>query len=308
MLDAPTGAGWSLEVDPGCAGWRLDRFLCHRIHRLSRTRASRLVVIDLDDPARVLKKSSAVRAGQRLFVRRPLPDGDAVPSQPSILFADADLLVLDKPPDLAVHPTASRYRRTVTWWIEQTMPDPPRPEPVHRLDVETSGVLVCGRHALAIRALKQAFAEHRVRKRYHAIVEGQPPDAWTSDTPLGFATDSAVRIKIGVGDKPAETRFRVLRRGGRRALVEAEPISGRQHQIRAHLAMAGHSIVGDKLYGPDEAIFLRHIEEGITAADRALLGHDRQALHAVVIAFEWRGTTRRFEAPWPDDLDGLLYA
>lgn len=308
MLDAPSGAGWNLEVDPGCAGWRLDRFLCHRIERLSRTRAGRLVVIDLDEPGRVLKKSSPVRAGQRLFVRRPLPDAEASPSQPTILFADADLLVLDKPPDLAVHPTASRYRRTVTWWLEQTLPEPPLPEPVHRLDVETSGVLVCGRHALAVRALKQAFAERRVHKRYRAVVEGQPPDQWISDVPLGFTLDSAVRIKIGRGDKPSETRFRVLRRGGRRALVEAEPVSGRQHQIRAHLALAGHPIVGDKLYGPDEAIFLRHIEDALTPADLVRLGHPRQALHACRLELEWKGILMRFDAPWPADLEGLLYA
>ena len=301
MLPPPSGAGWTLEVDPGCAGWRLDVFLSTRIERLSRNRAAQLVAIDLDDPDRQLKKSSMLRAGMRLFVRRPLPDADATPSEPTILFADDDLLALDKPPDLAVHPTASRYLRTVTHWIEQTLPGPPRPEPVHRLDVETSGVLLCARHALAVRSLK------RVRKRYHAVVEGQPPDAWTSTVPLGFATDSAVRIKIGPGEKPAETRFTVLRRGGRRALVEAEPISGRQHQIRVHLALEGHPIVGDKLYGPDEQIFLRHIEDGITAADLARLGHDRHALHAIELAVQWRGTPRVFTAPWPDELEALIY-
>ncbi|MGK0357746.1 MAG: 23S rRNA pseudouridine1911/1915/1917 synthase [Bradymonadia bacterium] len=307
MPTLPSGAGWTLEVDPGCAGWRLDIFLSTRIERLSRTRAAQLIAIDLDDPDRQLKKSSMLRAGMRLFVRRPLPDADATPSEPAILFADDDLLVLDKPPDLAVHPTASRYVRTVTHWIEQTLPGPPRPEPIHRLDVETSGVLLCARHAMAVRSLKTAFAERRVSKRYHAVVEGQPPDAWTSDTPLGFATDSAVRIKIGLGDKAAETRFRVLQRGGRRALVEAIPISGRQHQIRVHLAMAGHPIVGDKLYGPDEQIFLRHIEDGITPDDLARLGHSRHALHAIEIKVDWRGTERCFTAPWPEDLDALIY-
>lgn len=305
---APSGAGWTLQVDPSCAGWRLDWFLAHRIARLSRNRAAKLVVIDLDNPTRKLKKSSTVQAGMRLFVRRPLPDADATPSQPTVLFADDDLLVLDKPPDLAVHPTASRYLQTVTHWIEQTLPGPPRPEPVHRLDVETSGVLVCARHAMAVRTLKRAFAEHQVRKRYHAVVEGQPPDAWIADTPLGFATHSAVRIKMGQGQSPAQTRFRVLQRGASRALVEAEPISGRQHQIRVHLALAGHPIVGDKLYGSDEQIFLRHLDDQLTADDRARLGHARQALHAVEIRFEWRGETRRFEAPWPADLEGLLHA
>lgn len=304
----PTGAGWTLAVDPNCAGWRLDWFLAHRIARLSRNRAAKLVVIDLDDPTRKLKKSSTVQAGMRLFVRRPLPDADATPSEPVVLFADDDFLVLNKPPDLAVHPTASRYVRTVTHWIEHSLPGPPRPEPVHRLDVETSGVLICARHAMAVRALKRAFAEHQVHKRYLAVVNGQPPDVWVANQPLGFARNSDVRIKIGLGDKPAQTRFRVIRRGANRALVEAEPVSGRQHQIRVHLALAGHSIVGDKLYGPDEQIFLRHISDQLTGADLDRVGHVRQALHAAAIRFEWRGQERCFEAPWPPALEALLFA
>ncbi|MCA9526047.1 MAG: RluA family pseudouridine synthase [Myxococcales bacterium] len=305
--EPPAGAGWLLEVDPASAGLRLDLFLSLRIHRLSRARAARLRVVDLDEPDRSLRKSQTVRAGQRLWVERPLPDGDAETSAPVVLHADADLLVLAKPPDLAVHPTASRFVRTVTHWLATTTPEgTPRPEPAHRLDVETSGVLVCGRHALAIRALKQLFADQHVQKRYLAVVEGRP--AWDEtlvDQPLGPATDSAVRIKMGPGDLPAVTALKVVARGGRRSMVEARPVSGRQHQIRVHLALLGHPIVGDKLYGPDEGLFLAHLDRPLDDAELGRLGHPRHALHAAEVALPWRGEVRRFQAAWPAELDAL---
>lgn len=261
------------------------------------------MVIDLDDPERSLKKSSAVRAGQRLWVRRPIPDADVDAPEPTVLHADADLLVLDKPAGLAVHPTATRFKATVTHWLRRLYPDA---EPAHRLDVETSGVLVCGRHAFASRALKQLFLARGTHKTYRAVVEGLPADdAWRVDVPLGFE-GGEVRIKMGRGELASETRFAVIRRGHQRALVEAEPITGRQHQIRVHAALGGHALVGDKLYGPSDQYFLRHLDGALSPADYAQLGHTRQALHAASLAFEWKGEARRFEAPWPSELDALV--
>ncbi len=308
----PTEAGWSLVVDPGSDGLRLDRFLSLRIPRLSRTRAARLDVVDLDDPGRPLKKSQPVRAGQRLWARRPVPDADASPPVPAELHRDRDLLVLDKPAGLAVHPTATRFKATVTHFLAAsvTESDAAIPEPAHRLDVETSGVLICSRHRLADRRLKAAFAEERVRKTYRAVVEGHPPPRFTVDQPLGFAEDSAVRLKMGRGDKPATTECVTLRLGRHRdrlrALVEARPTTGRQHQIRVHLALAGHAIVGDKLYGPDEALFLAHLDRPLTEAELARLGHRRHALHAWRLELDYGGP-RCFEAPWPAELDRLLH-
>lgn len=310
MTDAPGApeAGWHLTVDSTCDGWRLDQFIAHRVPRLSRARAARLDAIDLDDPTRRLKKGSTVREGQRLFARRPMPDADAQPPAPMLLYADDDLMVLDKPAGLATHPTASRFKQTVTYWLAVHAGDGRPAEPAHRIDVETSGVLVCGRHALANRALKIAFASREISKTYLAVVEGLPAiDTWTNSTPLGFDASSAVRLKMGEGGSAAQTAFRVVRRGRHRALVEARPITGRQHQIRVHLSQDGHPIVGDKLYGPDEQIFLACLDRSPTGEELALLGHPRHALHALSVEFLWKGCQRRFEAPVPEAFEALLF-
>ncbi len=302
-------AGWHLTVDPASVGWRLDTFIAHRIPRLSRARAAKLVTIDLDDPTRKLKKSSIVREGQRLFARRPIPDALSEPPTPELLHVDADLMVLNKPAGLATHPTASRFKQTVTYWLAVHAGDSPPAEPVHRIDVETSGVLVCGRHAMARRTLKTAFASREISKRYLTVVEGLPDlDHWIDVSPLGFDASSAVRLKMGPGALPAETAFRVVQRGRRRTLIEARPLTGRQHQIRAHLSQAGYPIVGDKLYGPDEQIFLACLDRPPTTEELDRLGHPRHALHALEVAFEWKGKRRCFEAPRPECFEALLFA
>jgi len=283
---------------------RLDRFIAARVTRLSRTRAARLKVKDLNQPQRRLKKASRICAGQQLWVQRPLPEEAQIYSKPELIFKDDELLVLNKGPDLAVHPTASRFRATVTHFLAQVWPSA---GPAHRIDVETSGLLLCGRSPEVTQVLTRAFLEQRVQKRYLAVVEGQPPERWESQQALGFDKRSAVHLKYGPGTLPAHTRFQVLRRGPQRALLEAQPLSGRQHQIRVHLSLAGFPIVGDKLYGPDEALFLANLERPLLAQELQRLGCSRQALHAWRLSFDWKGIEQRFEAPWPQDLEALLH-
>lgn len=303
--DDAVEVGWHLIVDPACDGWRVDRFLALRLTRVSRARAARLAVIDEDDRARgPLKKSAAVRKGQRLFVERPLPDAGVSLPPPTILHADDDLLVLDKPAGWAAHPTATRYAGTLKYWLATEGYDAEH-EPVHRLDVETSGVIAIARTAAAARFYKMALENRAFEKTYLCVVEGEAPAAFTVDVPLGFDPDTALKLalKMGRGTLPAETGFERLWTDGRRSVLVARPITGRQHQIRVHAALSGLPLVGDKLYGPDEQLFLASLERALTDEELARLGHPRQALHAWRLALPSpSGEVRVFEAPWPAEL------
>ncbi len=310
-IDGTDGPGWWLQVDPQCDGWRLDRFLAERIGRLSRARAARLTVLDLDAPARgPLKKSATLRKGQRLFARRPSPDAGISLPEPTILHADETLLVIDKPAGWAAHPTASRHEGTITSWLGRSGYE--AHEPVHRLDVETSGVMAVARTPAASRFLQSALSARAFEKIYLAIVVGEfPVEETRCDLPLGFDATSEVRLKMGRGDLSSSTLFRRLGYAPTtgRSLVEARPLTGRQHQIRVHLALLGWPIVGDKLYGPDERLFLASLRGGLSPEDLERLGHPRHALHA------WRLTLPRpdgdmltCQAPFPAELSALLPA
>jgi len=313
--------GWSLTVDPEGDGERLDRFIARRIPRLSRARASRLEVIDLDQPHKSLKKSNRLHMGQRLWARRPPPEEDlSALDEPQVLFEGEGLLILDKPPGWAAHPTASRYEATITTWLKRRGTPA---MPAHRLDVETSGVLACASDLEVERALKAIFKSHQARKVYLAVCEGvervsegasrplSVEERWVEERPLGFDSSSEVRLKMGIGALVARTDFEVLSLSpevghGGRALIKATPHTGRQHQLRAHLSLSGLPIVGDKLYGPDEGIFLRYLNDGLSDADWSILGHSRQALHASELSCELFGQVFHWRAPLPASLSALM--
>lgn len=314
--------GWALTVDPEGDGQRLDRFIARRIPRLSRARAARLEVVDLDEPRRVLKKSNKLKLGQRLWARRPPPAEDLSSlREPVVLYEGEGLIVIDKPPGWAAHPTASRFEGTITTWLKRRGSPA---TPAHRLDVETSGVLACASDPEVERALKASFKAHEVSKVYLAVTEGvtrlseqgdRAPlrlgERWREERPLGFDPHSEVRLKMGLGALPAQTELEVLALAPLagpmgRALIQASPQTGRQHQIRAHLALSGLPLVGDKLYGPDEGIFLRHLNEELTAEDHCRLGHPRQALHASSLSCALFGHRYVWQASFPPELEVLM--
>jgi 23S rRNA pseudouridine1911/1915/1917 synthase len=293
-------------VEGECGGWRLDRFLRKKIPRLSRTRVQRVIRGECWLDGRPCKPSSVVTAGQRVTFRRPAPVEPAAPRELPVLHTDAMFYAIDKPAGIAMHPTAKWHFSTVTAVLREKFPDEAL-QITHRLDLETSGVVLIARSYEAAVALKRAFAKRRVHKRYVAIVHGALEGEGVVDAPLALA-GGLVRVKMAVrhGGLPSRTRWRARQRHGAYTLVDCWPETGRQHQIRAHLDHIGHPIVGDKLY-PDERVFADYQDHGWDAV-AARLALPRQALHAAELRFPHPTTGDEvvIESALPADLRVLL--
>lgn len=273
-------------------GKRLDRFLQARFPWRSRAWVQRLLREHTrDDRGRPLKPSRLVRAGERILLHfqaePPAPPPDlAIP----VLYEDTDLFAVDKPAGIPVHARGKQRSRALVHLLRTRHPDLAL-DLAHRLDRETSGVLLLTKNREANSRLKDQLRRGEVRKEYLALVHGDLADDCAIDLPLRPARASAIRIKMEAhrDGSPARTEVRVLARYGAYTLVAARPRTGRQHQIRAHLAAIGHPIVGDRRYG-----------------DRGPA--PRLALHAAHLGFEHPRTGARlsFHSPLPDDLRDLL--
>lgn len=291
------------------AGQRLDRFIQHRIPRLSRTRAQAVVRACAYRPDGTRRRASErVRAGETVVLVRPPFEEPDVPLHFDVVYEDEALVALDKPSGLPVHPSATYHKNTLTALLRARFGDD-APRIAHRLDRETSGLLVCGRTRAAERALKIDFENRRVSKRYLAIVRGaMPHDHGRIELPLDRAKEG-LHVLMEVTPEgegyPSATRYRVVARRDDATLVSLCPESGRQHQLRVHLSALGFPIIGDKLYGPEGAQpFLDYIETGMTDELRGRLGHDRQALHAyeLEITHPVTGAAMELRAPLAEDL------
>jgi 23S rRNA pseudouridine1911/1915/1917 synthase len=306
-----------LEVPPELAGLRLDHFVKTQIPRLSRTRIQAIIGDQLRrSDGHAPKPATIVAAGERYVIRRPAQPEPPCPRTFGVLVRDPRLYVVDKPAWLPVHASAKFYFNTLTRVLAERFPDEPELQICHRLDRETSGCLVVARDRAAAATIKLAFgSRHGVTKQYVAVVHGQPPwDAeHTIDLPLRVAQPGDptklvhVRMLPGPGGLPAITRVRVERRAADHALVRCTLLTGRQHQIRAHLAAAGFPIVGDKLYAHGDDAFLQYCNEGLVPELARRFVLPRHALHAASVAFPHPdGGAITAEAPLPADLARLL--
>ncbi len=270
------------------AGKRLDVFIAGVEPTLSRSQVQRLIRArqvrvcgELAGPA------TRVRAGAEITVTIPDQTDSGLRPEPlrvEILHSDADIIVVDKPPGLVVHPGAGQPHGTLANQLIGRFPelaevgDGQRPGIVHRLDKDTSGVMVVARSPAAYEGLVAQFAAGAVHKAYLALVEGEPSvEGGVIEAPVGRHPTRRTTMSVVRGGKPATTHFRVLDALGQFTLLHVAPETGRTHQIRVHLAAAGLPLAGDAQYG----------------GKKPLAGLDRMFLHARCLRFAHPTTQER---------------
>lgn len=309
-----------MRVDDTRAGMRLDQALQSFLTWRSRTSVVRLIdggYVDLSDrPARASRR---VMLGDTIVVRIPDPpvpdvgpDGFEIP----ILHEDRWIVVVDKPAGLAVHPAGRRVYGTLIHFLHQRYrhDDPAHdvvPRLLHRIDRETSGVLASGLEEVTHGQIRKQFEERTVTKTYLAVVRGRPPqNEGVIDAPIGPARGTEIRLKLEARDdgQSALTEYTVRDSNDRYSLVELRPKTGRTHQLRVHMEAVGCPLVGDKMYGQPDSVFLEYLGGELSEATRERLVLDRHALHASALEFWHPGVDEdvRYEAPLPADMAGLL--
>jgi 23S rRNA pseudouridine1911/1915/1917 synthase len=293
-----------ITVEPGAAGRRLDAYLAAHLPGVSRSRVKALIErgdVVLDDTRP--KPSHSVRPGERIEVRihvepRPgRPESEPIPV--AIAYQDEEIAVVDKPAGIAVHPGAGRARGTLVSALLAALPrlsdvDRMRPGIVHRLDKDTSGLVVVAKTDAAHHALAAQIRTRKADREYTALLRGAAPwQARTVTAPISRHPVRRRQMAVREGGREATTHFRVAERLGQFTLVECRLDSGRTHQIRVHAKYVGYPVVGDPVYGrPGE------------------LGLARQFLHASRLSFDHPRTGERmtFTSSLPADLQEALEA
>lgn len=300
-----------LYLPPAVAGLRLDQALAETLPQHSRSRLRRWIdggriLVD----GRVLRARDPVCGGELVLVDAALEDPVELRPQAldlSLRWEDPDLLVVDKPAGLVVHPGAGNPDHTLQnalLALDPALAGLPRAGIVHRLDKDTSGLLLVARTEPAFRRLTAALAARRIHREYEAICTGVLTAGGTIDAPIERHPVNRVRMSVRAGGRPAVTHYRVIERFRAHTWLKAMLETGRTHQIRLHLAHAGFPLVGDPVYGGR----LRLPPGATTELRAALRAFRRQALHAARLVFPHpcAGRTIEVTAPLPEDFMALL--
>lgn len=339
-MDETTSQIYEFAIDADSAGVRLDKWLSEQIDGLTRSRLKALIEDGAltRDGAVFIDPSWRMRDGDQYIltvpeVTAPTPKPENIPLD--IAFEDDDLIVVNKPAGMVVHPAAGNWSGTLVnaliYHCAETLSGiggVARPGIVHRLDKDTSGLLVIAKNDAAHQVLTKAFAAHDIERVYEAVIIGAPrPGFGTIDAAIGRAPGDRKKFAVvkKPGDRPdvrhAVTHYKVQEAFGRAraklkgdavaSLVECRLETGRTHQIRVHMSAIGHPLIGDPVYGPSPG--LAGVKPGDPAADHALAtakAFRRQALHAKILGFQHPSTGQdlRFEKSAPDDFARLKTA
>ena len=305
-----------VRLAPAHAGWRLDRALADAVPILSRERLKALIRSGAVETEGKALRDPAVKVRGEEALRIAVPEAAPPHNEPQeipleIVFEDEHLLVVDKPAGLVVHPAAGNLDGTLVNALLHHcrgslsgIGGVARPGIVHRIDKDTSGLLVVAKTDVAHEGLAKQFAAHTIERRYLAIVNGIPKAAQgTVDAPLARSATNRKKIAIveGKRGKRAVTHWRRLGVLADAALVECRLETGRTHQVRVHMASIGHPLLGDPVYGRSGKTHGKLLSK---------LGFQRQALHAAGLGFTHPVTKNRlsFSSPMPPDMQELFNA
>ena len=294
-------------------GWRLDRSLAQLLSDYSRARIQAWInelMVTVDGVARPCKYT--VIGGEQ--VELLLDDRNVVDStnQPediklNIVYEDKHLIVINKPAGLVVHPGAGNASGTLLNGLlfhDELFSSLPRAGIVHRLDKDTSGLMVVAKSLVAHSSLVEQLQSHRVRRNYYAVVRGQLISGGTIDEPIGRHKTDRVKMAVSERGKPAVTHYKLVEKFSKHTWIEASLETGRTHQIRVHFAFAGYPLVGDQTYAPR----IQKVANVPEALNDVLCEFPRQALHAHQLALihPVANELMQWQAPMPADMNSLL--
>lgn len=302
------GSSFTFTVDEKYAGIRLDKYITAQFPLYSRSFFNKLIDegLVLINDKKIAKSSTPVMGGDSVSITFPQARNQSTETLAAqatgieLLYEDPHFLIIHKPEGLIVHPPHSTSTEpTVVDWIVHHYGDIKsvgyidRPGIVHRLDKDTSGILVIPRTNYAHAIFGDMFRNRTIEKKYYAIVEGHPDPHGTIDMPIG--RDPITKVRMSTKQlpssgkmRPSKTHYRVIEYFDDAALLEVKPVTGRTHQIRVHLASIGHPIIGDAIYGKKSKLM------------------PRQALHAFSLAFEFDDEPHAFSKEPPEDFQNLI--
>jgi 23S rRNA pseudouridine1911/1915/1917 synthase len=310
---APEFRTHSLQLPAESSGLRLDQALSRLLPQYSRARLQGWIqagAVQVD--GRSLRGKDRVLGGEGVRIEARIEPDQRVAAEElplEVIFKDRALIVVNKPPGLVVHPGAGNSRHTLQNALlayDAKLALVPRAGIVHRLDKDTSGLLVVARTPEAHAALVSALSDRQIQRHYIALCTGVMTGGGTVDEPIGRHRSQRTRMAVRSDGRPATTHYRVMRRFRAHTLVRAELETGRTHQIRVHLAHIGYPLVGDPAYGGR-----RRLPAGSSAGLLAHLNNfRRQALHAARLSLTHPVTGREvaWEAPLPPDMAELVAA